>query len=102
MEDSGASLGECLGVHAEENAIIQAAAHGVAIRGATLFCTLCPCSYCAKSIINAGIVEVVYRESYAMDEVTRRLFEEAGGTFRNIAQPRVSVQPKYARPEDLP
>jgi len=95
LADSGASLGECLGVHAEENAILQAAAHGVAISGTTLFCTLCPCSYCAKSIINTGIKEVVYRESYAMDEVTRRLFEEAGVHFRNLVAPAVSVTPKY-------
>jgi dCMP deaminase len=97
LADSGAALGECLGVHAEENAILQAASYGVSIRGGTLYCTLCPCSYCAKSIINAGIREVVYRESYAMDEVTRRLFEEAGIKFRNIVQPRISFSPKFAR-----
>lgn len=96
LADSGASLAECLGVHAEENAILQAASYGVAIRGATLYCTLCPCAYCAKSIINAGIREVVYRESYAMDEVTRRLFEEAGVQFRNIIQPTISFSPKFA------
>lgn len=95
VADSGAALSECLGVHAEENAIIQAAAHGVAIRGGVLYCTLCPCSYCAKSIINAGIKEVVYRETYAMDDVTRKLFEEVGIHFRNIVQPAVSVRPKY-------
>ena len=95
LADSGASLAECLGVHAEENAIIQAAAHGVAIRGGTLYCTLCPCLYCAKSIINAGIREVVYREAYAMDEMTRNLFMEAGVACRNLVQPSVSVVPKY-------
>lgn len=81
---SGAGLNECICVHAEENSLLQAAAHGVAIRGATLYSTFCPCSYCAKSIINAGIAEVVYRESYAMDEVTTKLFTEAGIKFRQI------------------
>lgn len=95
LADSGASLAECLGVHAEENAIIQAAAHGVSIRGGTLYCTLCPCIYCAKSIINAGIKEVVYRESYAMDSLTRELFEAAGVAWRTLESPSVSVVPKY-------
>lgn len=82
---TGASLGECLCVHAEENAIVQAAAHGVSIRGGTLYTTFCPCSYCAKSIINAGIATVVYREPYAMDQVTRSLFKEAGVEFRCLS-----------------
>jgi len=76
--DSGTALGECLCVHAEENAIVQAAYNGVSIKGSTLYTTFCPCSYCAKSIINAGIVKVVYREEYGMDEVTTGLFREAG------------------------
>lgn len=95
LTDSGAALSECIGVHAEENAIIQAAAHGVAIRGATLYCTLCPCMYCAKSIINAGIKEVVYRESYAMDTATRELLTTAHVRFRHLKEPRVSITPRY-------
>ena len=75
---SGEALGECLCVHAEENAIVQAACNGISIQGGTLYSTTCPCSYCAKSIINAGIKEVVYRDPYAMDDVTSRLFREAG------------------------
>jgi len=76
--DSGKDLGECLCVHAEENAIVQAAYNGVSIKGSTLYTTFCPCSYCAKSIVNAGIRKVVYRERYGMDEVTTALFKEAG------------------------
>lgn len=76
--DSGTRLDECLCVHAEENAIVQAAYNGISIRNSTLYTTFCPCSYCAKSIINAGIVKVVYRERYGIDEVTRKLFAEAG------------------------
>jgi dCMP deaminase len=76
--DSGSRLDECLCVHAEENAIVQAACNGISIKGSDLYTTFCPCSYCAKSIINAGIAKVVYREQYGMDDVTRRLFAEAG------------------------
>ena len=101
MADTGVGLDECLGVHAEENAIIQAAAHGVSIRGAALYCTTCPCSYCAKSIINAGLKEVVYRDAYALDKTTTMLFEEAGIHFRRIAPPRVWIEPRYARDPSL-
>jgi dCMP deaminase len=55
----------CRGLHAEQNAIIQAAYHGVSIRGSTLFCTNLPCSICIKMILNAGIETVVYLDGYA-------------------------------------
>lgn len=54
----------CTGLHAEQNAIIQAAVHGVSIKGATLYCTTKPCSICTKMIINAQISKIVYREDY--------------------------------------
>ena len=92
---SGASLDECLCVHAEENAIVQAAAHGVSIRGATLYCTLLPCSYCAKSIINAGIREVVYAGAYAKSPVTEKLFAESGVTMRQLVNPSVKIEPRF-------
>jgi dCMP deaminase len=96
---SGSALDECLCVHAEENAIVQAAANGVAIRGGTLYCTLSPCSYCAKSIINADIVEVVYGGDYALSPVTAALFKEAGIKLRQLANPSVTVEPRFhARP----
>ena len=50
----------CRALHAEQNAIAQAALHGVKIEGSTLYCTHQPCSLCAKMIINAGIVEVYF------------------------------------------
>jgi dCMP deaminase len=74
----GKGLDECLCVHAEENAIVQAACNGISIQGSTLYSTLCPCLYCAKSIINAGISRVVYRDAYAMDRTTAKLFAQAG------------------------
>ncbi len=66
----------CRGLHAEQNAIIQAAYHGISINGATLFCTTLPCSICFKMLINAGIIEVVYEEGYA-DELTQNFLNES-------------------------
>ena len=54
----------CRGIHAEQNAIIQAARYGVSIEGATLYCTTQPCTQCTKMLINAGITEIVYAEGY--------------------------------------
>jgi len=67
----------CRGSHAEINAIAQAAAVGSSTAGATLYCTHEPCSFCAKAIINAGIVRLVFREPYP-DELSRNLRKEAG------------------------
>jgi dCMP deaminase len=66
----------CRGIHAEQNAIIQAAYHGVSIKGATLYCTNLPCSICAKMIINAGIKRVYYRSGYA-DPMSGQMLQEA-------------------------
>lgn len=81
---SGADLGECICSHAEENAITQAAYHGIALRGATLYSTLSPCLICAKMIINAGIVEVVYEKEYEFNEQTRALLHQAGVRYRKL------------------
>lgn len=66
----------CRGLHAEQNAIIQAAYHGVEIRGATLYSTNHPCIICSKMIINAGIEEVIYQEGYA-DDLARAMLKES-------------------------
>ncbi len=80
-EELGVASGErhelCRGIHAEQNAIIQAALHGVSISGATLFCTNLPCAICAKMIINAGIRTTYYKEGYA-DPMSEQLLSEAG------------------------
>ncbi len=73
---SGTRAELCYAIHAEQNAIIQAAKLGISIDGATLYCTHQPCSVCAKMIINAGIRRVVYQEGYP-DEFSLRIFEEA-------------------------
>ena len=67
----------CYAVHAEQNAIIQAAKLGVSIDGATLYCTHQPCVMCAKMIVNSGIVRVVYQEGYP-DEFAIEILKEGG------------------------
>ena len=66
----------CRGLHAEQNAIIQAAQHGISIKGSILYSTIQPCSLCAKMIINAGIAAVYYKDGYP-DKLALELFEEA-------------------------
>jgi len=67
----------CRGLHAEQNAIIQAAYHGISIAGATLYCTNRPCVICSKMLINAGIKKIVYEEGYD-DPLAAQMLEEAG------------------------
>lgn len=74
---SGKNHELCRGIHAEQNAIIQAALHGVSIKGASLFCTNLPCSICAKMIINAGISKIYYQSGYA-DVMSAEMLEAAG------------------------
>jgi dCMP deaminase len=80
-EQMGIPSGErhelCRGLHAEQNAIIQAAIHGVNIKGATLYCTNMPCSICTKMLINAQIVDIYYKEGYS-DSLAADLLAEAG------------------------
>lgn len=75
-EEQGIPSGQrhelCNGVHAEQNIICQAAYHGVSLAGATIYCTNQPCSICAKLIVNAGIVRVVYLDGYP-DEMTKAI-----------------------------
>ncbi len=65
----------CRGLHAEQNAIIQAAWHGVQIQGATLYCTHQPCVICVKMMINAGIKRVVFEGDYPDDLAANMLIE---------------------------
>ncbi|MBT3386778.1 MAG: cytidine deaminase [Desulfobacula sp.] len=66
----------CRGVHAEQNAIIQAAYHGIRVNGSVLYCTNQPCSICSKMIINAGIKTVYYKDGYN-DPLTLDMFDKA-------------------------
>jgi dCMP deaminase len=67
----------CRGLHAEQNAIIQAAKHGTNIEGAILYCTTMPCIICSKMIINAGIRRVVYEEGYS-DQLATEMIADSG------------------------
>ena len=67
----------CRALHAEQNAIIQAATLGQSIEGATIYITHQPCIICAKMIINAGISRIVIRRGYP-DEMSREMLREAG------------------------
>lgn len=66
----------CRGLHAEQNAIIQAALHGVSVKGSSLYCTNHPCIICAKMIINAGIIRIHFREGY-MDRLAEEMLKDA-------------------------
>ena len=61
---SGKNHELCRGIHAEQNAVVQAAVHGVSVEGGTLYCTNQPCVVCTKILINAGIERIVYKDPY--------------------------------------
>lgn len=88
---SGTALGECICSHAEENAIVQAAYHGIAVKDATLYTTFSPCLLCAKMIVNAGIREVVYRENYTIDKTASALLKEGGVILRKLPDGETGV-----------
>ena len=75
----------CRGLHAEQNAIIQAAFHGIRIQGATLYCTNLPCVICTKMLINAGIKEILYESGYG-DELSREMLLEARIPVRQLSR----------------
>lgn len=78
FSESGRNLEECLCSHGEENAIVQASYHGIAIKDATLYTTYSPCLMCSKMIINAGIRRVVYNEAYPLNDTATAMLHEAG------------------------
>jgi dCMP deaminase len=87
-EDKGIASGErhelCRGLHAEQNAIIQAAYHGVPIKGGLFYSTHLPCSICVKMIVNAGIFEVVFLEGYP-DDLAATLIAESGIIVKQLS-----------------
>lgn len=82
--DSGTHLEECLCVHAEQNAICQAALYGHALDGATLYVTISPCLTCAKLLVNSGVKEVVYGGDYAFLDTVKKLFKDGGVKHRRF------------------
>ncbi len=79
-EELGIPSGErhelCRAIHAEQNAVVQAATSGVDITGSTIYTTTFPCSLCSKIIINSGIARIVCRTGYP-DDLSRQLLREA-------------------------
>ncbi len=71
-------------IHAETNAIIQAALHGVSTKGASCYVTHFPCIQCTKTLINAGVSRVVYVNNYRIDENAMKFFEMAGIELKNV------------------
>ncbi len=94
---SGAYHELCRGLHAEQNAIIQAAYHGVAIAGADVYCTTKPCIICTKMLINAGIRRVVFEEYYE-DPLADELAAECGLEFVQYTSAAGTSQERPAQP----
>lgn len=79
MHEDGSTTQHCVRtVHAEQNAISQAARRGISIDGATLYCRMTPCRTCAMLIINCGIVRVVCEKKYHAGEESEQMFETVG------------------------
>ncbi len=77
--------GHCVrAIHAEQNAIIQAALHGINLRGATCYVTSSPCVHCAKMLIAAGIERIVYMDSYT-EEIGLEMARQAGVKMERFA-----------------
>lgn len=79
IHSDGESSSHCIRTtHAEQNALVNAARDGIAVKGATLYCRMEPCYTCAKLIINAGITRVVARKMYHRAQRSRDIFAAAG------------------------
>ncbi len=76
-EESGKDLHLCHAVHAEQNAIVQAAKHGISLKGSFLYCTTLPCIECARLLINLEISEVHFLQDYHGNETTK-MFRNSG------------------------
>lgn len=82
---SGTRAEMCYAIHAEQNAVIQAAKMGISVEGATIYVTHQPCSVCTRILINAGIKRIVYGESYP-DTFSLELLKEAGIELCDLSQ----------------
>jgi len=77
-EDGHESMHCVRTIHAEENAILQAAKYGISVKGGTLYCKMTPCFRCAQMISQVGIVRVVAMKRYHADALTREIFQGKG------------------------
>jgi len=87
IDDDGTTRQHCMRtIHAEQNAICQAAKHGISLEGSTLYCKMEPCRVCAMLIISCGIKTVVAKSMYHAAQETRDMFKAAGVTMRVLDQ----------------
>jgi dCMP deaminase len=83
--ESGTRHELCRGVHAEQNAVIQAAYFGASIKDATMYTTNFPCVMCAKILVNAGVREVVYKDEY-VDDLSKHILNESRVVVRRYVE----------------
>jgi dCMP deaminase len=77
--------GHCIRtIHSEQNALLQCAKHGVSVKGASIYVTHFPCLHCTKSLVTAGITEIVYLNDYRNDEYALHLIKQAGIKLRKV------------------
>ena len=86
IHEDGHETNHCVRtVHAEQNAICQAARRGISIDGATLYCRMTPCRTCAMLIINCGIIRVVCEKRYHAADESEEMFKQAGITLEYVS-----------------
>ena len=83
---SGKNHELCIGLHAEQNVLVQSSIHGVSLEGAVIYCTHQPCLICTKLLINCGITEVYYLHPYP-DSLAEEMFAEAGIPLQQLQMP---------------
>ena len=96
----GTSLANCLCIHAEENALLEAGRERVG-PGAVLYCNTCPCLTCTIKIIQVGITEVVFSRSYYMDIDAAKLFQQAGVKLRQFSPPKEGLISLHDQPVEV-
>ena len=87
---SGQNQELCRGLHAEQNAIIQAAVSGVSIEGSQIYSVTQPCVVCAKMIINSGIKKVVFQDAYP-DTLAELMLDEAGIELMQVGLIKIAI-----------
>jgi dCMP deaminase len=80
---SGERVEICRGIHAEQNALVQASRFGIALEGGTVYTNTQPCVTCSKLLINSGIVRIVYLEPYA-DKLGEEMLQQSGVDFERL------------------
>lgn len=88
--ESGKRHELCRGVHAEQNAVLQAAMYGTSVKGATVYSTTYPCIICAKILINAGIRRIIYRDSYK-DKLSAEILEQSDVEVKKLKKMNYEV-----------